>query len=62
MRAYIACCVSAGIRGYPMHKWRKLASSGPNATRSASWLGLRPLTEAQGFHYLFIIYIEGFAH
>jgi hypothetical protein len=39
MRAYIGCSVSAGIRCYPMHGWRKLASIGPNATRSASWLG-----------------------
>jgi hypothetical protein len=30
-----------------------LAYSGPTTTWLASWLGLPPLTEAQGFHYLF---------
>jgi hypothetical protein len=34
-----------------------LAYSGPTATWLASWLGLPPLTEAEGFHYLFPIYI-----
>jgi hypothetical protein len=34
-----------------------LAYSGPTVTWLASWLGLPPLTEAQGFHYLFPIYI-----